>query len=800
MKKRSVTQYPSVSLKRRLDSSFLTRAVRGIFGSKVKDSELSEKLKNDKAEYDKNKIAFGNKLIEEKRGELITKGLSEEKIQAELAIFKREEVFSKIILEEREKLDELNVESLPPKEKGVFKKGLDWYLKQPKWKKLAISTSLAVGVAFYATPAAIVGAGGVGLYAGQRLIRSVIGGALGKGAGEAWGAYDSEEKIEKRREEEKLKLKTGFTFESLNDTLSKMEEKYEDILAKEKSSKRARMIKKAAITMAVAGISSFGMAQYATGHINIATTETPATTTNEILNTKTVPSPYSNLESNHPIEIDKGFHIVKETGTYPVPVEQIASIPEHNPVTVEFSSKGAIQTIIDLREEVNNEYGDISKAPHSVQEFMHGSATEQAIKLGMFDPSNTSGAESAMLLKGSTLDFDENGNLSYHDIKTGETHELIHEQENIETKQYEGKMFDSEKSVINHEGPNDLVDNKYDALEQNAVDDHPVAETQSEEMNIKTDNPSDFLNDNTKDILSQNQTDINTKEVIEKDPASYFFHSKEWIQGEKAADADMARIFPKNAVSIDLANQPAGSFMKLNETTEIGDKYSLFHHLNNLQKETGLEPREAGLFRGAETNEEYIHRGYQEAAKTPGKLDAVRFHETTPPDIHPANATNLEKVAPQETASNTNANDIKNLHQTTPETATNIEGPMKHFLDPLGKEHTITINGEKGSSLSMEFSYDENGKITDTDVGGNIVRSEPNPYPNESALSKLKPHDRLDADIAIFKMTVKAEFLDKLPHNTYEYKFVHDEVAHMQENIIKTHGNVINPDKIVTIK
>ena len=118
---------------------------------------------------------------------------------------------------------------------------------------------------------------------------------------------------------------------------------------------------------------------------------------------------------------------------------------------VDFSSKGAIQTIENLKAQILKDYqSDISKAPHSVQEFMHTSSVQEAIKLGFYNPNDPSGAESALLIKGSSLGFDEHGNLSFHDIKTNQDHVLIHEQNNTEAiEKYQGKMFDSDHSNDN---------------------------------------------------------------------------------------------------------------------------------------------------------------------------------------------------------------------------------------------------------------------------------------------------------------------------------------------------------------
>ena len=76
--------------------------------------------------------------------------------------------------------------------------------------------------------------------------------------------------------------------------------------------------------------------------------------------------------------------------------------------------KGGIQGILDLKKQIADQYkGDYSKAPESVRDFMNTDATKEAIKLGLFDPNNPEGKESALIATGSVLKFDEQGNLLF---------------------------------------------------------------------------------------------------------------------------------------------------------------------------------------------------------------------------------------------------------------------------------------------------------------------------------------------------------------------------------------------------
>ncbi len=111
------------------------------------------------------------------------------------------------------------------------------------------------------------------------------------------------------------------------------------------------------------------------------------------------------------------------------------------PITVEFSSRGGIQTVLDMKGAIHHQYPDISKAPAELQEFVKANATQEAIKLGFYNPNDPSGAESINVQHGSTLTFGEKG-LSMHDIRTGENQVYSSEHK------FEGKMFDSDHSAV----------------------------------------------------------------------------------------------------------------------------------------------------------------------------------------------------------------------------------------------------------------------------------------------------------------------------------------------------------------
>lgn len=100
------------------------------------------------------------------------------------------------------------------------------------------------------------------------------------------------------------------------------------------------------------------------------------------------------------------------------------------------NGKGAIQAILDLKAQIVKEYnGDYSKAPQSVQDFMRTDATKEAIKLGLFDPTQTE--ESALIREGTIIKFDEKGNLLLGKPDASGNIPVL--------EKYTGDMFDSDK-------------------------------------------------------------------------------------------------------------------------------------------------------------------------------------------------------------------------------------------------------------------------------------------------------------------------------------------------------------------
>jgi hypothetical protein len=174
--------------------------------------------------------------------------------------------------------------------------------------------------------------------------------------------------------------------------------------------------------------------------------------------------------------------------------------------------------------------------------------------------------------------------------------------------------------------------------------------------------------------------------------------------------------------------------------------------------------------------------------KVPPQVNPVTGETMEVPQEHASLADNPYKV-PAQVNPVTGEPMLEEVNRVTGENSVSL----KHYAF-TNDEHIISIR-ENGESVSMKFIYDENGKIVGTDVGGHF-NTGANPYANESSIEKLSAFTRIDAHKDIMEMAKEAQFLNKLPHDTSEYKYLHEHVTSMQKNIINNYGNVINSDKL----
>lgn len=180
-----------------------------------------------KAEYDQTR--------EELKGKLIKEGMTPQ------------EIFKKLFLQEHELLEKTKIETWPPKEKNIFRKGLELWMRQGTATRLLISTGLVTGVV------AVAGgfsAPAIAMFAGYRYIRaagSVLAAKLA-GKGVDWTISKRDEA---KHESALSQLRSGFDKKSIKETEKELEKIFEE---RAKRERRKLLIKGA--TMAAVGASA----------------------------------------------------------------------------------------------------------------------------------------------------------------------------------------------------------------------------------------------------------------------------------------------------------------------------------------------------------------------------------------------------------------------------------------------------------------------------------------------------------------------------------------------------------------
>lgn len=413
------TKYAEGYKKFMAGAGWLTRSYRFVAGAKIDDSKIPPELKKLEKEYEEAQIDYGNLMFREKRTELKNSSLSDTEKEIELKRYKQVEIFTKVIAEEDSKLKALKTENQTPKEKAAWEKVLGWYMNQPRWKKLAISTVLGTAI-FASIPGGVLAAGG-GLtslagMAGMRGTRAVAGSIVGQSFVKGFDWLFKEKSAEKRTEDEE-KLKEIFKEEVFDVSLAKNKKEYAEILERERKAKRNRLITKALLGLAAGAGTSYGM-----GHL---LNNVPDQLHTSGIKSEVIPNSTSLPKTEILNNVPKTPSIINNFVNDGIKFEH---------------GKGGIQGILDLKQQITEQYhGDFSTAPKSVQEFMNTDATKEAIKLGLFAPNAESGEESAKILAGSVLKFDEHGNLLFG------TPDSSGNIPSIEKHHWE--MFDSDKSA-----------------------------------------------------------------------------------------------------------------------------------------------------------------------------------------------------------------------------------------------------------------------------------------------------------------------------------------------------------------
>lgn len=348
------------------------------FDKQLPESEKPDELKDAERTYIEAK---------KKKNESLFSATVKRKKSVSGQIFDLREVeydFNPAILEETEKefsaLQEKIQEGLSPQEKSAIARALDAWPNMGKWQRRFLSTAmLTAGNVVFGTltiPAAAS-------YAGYRLGRSVAGAGVAQGAGLGVEKY-FKNKNEKDREgiedEYSMELNEGNFEEREKEIMQKLEGEID-------KKKRQRLVK-AGVMAGVGGLAAYGIGS----------------------------------SKEHILASNAGLHTdMPETPERPIGIkDMVKDLPQKDlpglvhSVEVPVSSKGFIETIHNLKEDVIKQYGNIDNVPAEIKKnILDYSDVELAKKLHMYDPGNNL---SGVGYKGETLGLDSSGNIVYHHL------------------------------------------------------------------------------------------------------------------------------------------------------------------------------------------------------------------------------------------------------------------------------------------------------------------------------------------------------------------------------------------------
>ena len=300
------------------------------------------------------------------------------------------------------------IEALPPKERSVARKWHD------TWSLLPLAARITASTALFA-----MAAGGLD-YVGKQYNVHIpfahaitMGGATGRLARSALGVTVAQPmgmamdiRSKKNAEKRSQKFYEGYTGLVDKDKMLKNELELAEFYAKEENYKKRDIYKKIAAMLGVgigvgvaSGVAYEGLTSHGVttgldhvGGSHVAPSHVPE------------PVKVSAVETTPQIKPSLQPHLEVRSGT---PVTTIEAHAE--PVSVELSNKGFIDTFAQLKEQVKLKYPDITTAPKDVQEMMKLSPTQLAEKFGLYKPGET--FQSAIALKGEHLSFDAKGDL-----------------------------------------------------------------------------------------------------------------------------------------------------------------------------------------------------------------------------------------------------------------------------------------------------------------------------------------------------------------------------------------------------
>lgn len=133
-------------------------------------------------------------------------------------------------------------------------------------------------------------------------------------------------------------------------------------------------------------------------------------------------------------------------------------------IKVDVSERGAIATIENLKSQLKLQYPNINDAPENIKHILNTNSVTLSQEWGMFNPDEVK--ESAMMLKGSTITVDQNGNITLHNLGKGDT--VL---SGGGAEKYSGNMFDSDHSGDTENTNSENLPNRdTDAIDRNSDD------------------------------------------------------------------------------------------------------------------------------------------------------------------------------------------------------------------------------------------------------------------------------------------------------------------------------------------
>jgi len=315
--------------------------------------------------------------------------------------------------QERRLLQSRIVESMHPREKGIFAKATASFGKiftgegaqnvYARWEKLSprerlvvrnVLAGLVVGTSILTFGGAtLTGAAVVG---GARIVRGMVGSGASTATGLGMDLF-----FEKKNQENREKILKRYAYNVNLDNLEEHDKKLAEDLKEQDGKRRRQILIKSGAMIAAGGISNLALTELQ----NLSNSASSVGVVRPRVDSYETKVPEGKItpavdNTRTPQVGVVGNALTKPTDSLNVP---------KSPVQVELSSRGFIQTIDDMKEKLRAQYGE--DIPLKIQEnILDKSSIELAQEFGFYDAEH---GRSGMGFKGEHLGVDSNGNVIY---------------------------------------------------------------------------------------------------------------------------------------------------------------------------------------------------------------------------------------------------------------------------------------------------------------------------------------------------------------------------------------------------